>query len=82
MAWNAEKRCWAWSYEGAVRTMEVSAGIPPRAREAPARRLRDMLATVQHQSDKPIRPVEVITRLLSGGGNVFSGGDSKGGMRR
>jgi hypothetical protein len=47
-----------------------------------AMRLRDMLATVQHQSDKPIRPVEVITRLLSGGGNVFPREDSKGGMRR
>lgn len=42
-----------------------------------AMRLRDMLAMIQHQSDKPIRPVDVLIRLLSGKGSISPGGDTQ-----
>jgi len=40
-------------------------------------RFREVMAGLQHQSDKPVRPVEVISRLLAGQDNVFPGGPSK-----
>jgi len=36
-------------------------------------RFREVMAGLQHQSDKPIRPMEVISRLLAGQDNVFPG---------
>ena len=35
---------------------------------------RQTMAGLQHKSDKPIRPAEVLSKLLAGQGNVFPGG--------
>lgn len=40
-------------------------------------RFREVLAMLQHRSDKPIRPMEIMTRILSGESNLFPEGPSQ-----
>jgi len=40
-------------------------------------RVREVMAGMQHESDKPIRPMEVISRIVSGRDTLFPGGSSK-----
>jgi hypothetical protein len=40
-------------------------------------RFRELLAGLQYKSGKPIRPMEVISRLVRGEGNLLAGGPSQ-----
>jgi len=42
---------------------------------------RDSMALLQYQSDKPIRPMEVISKLFDSHGNPLPGGPSKQGRK-